>query len=379
MFHERMGALLELGENFRFRWQRRLDVWCFLGARADYYDYLADLIEGTEGRKTLREVFLDDAHRYGPGSVRGRLSIYWAQTYQEAGGDLALAWSDTLPPADCLAVACAQEGGAALVPALRDLARAARLISRGREALLATTAAGYVALLVTVALVCAVPFFTVPRLQAVFDSVPAEYYGSLTRSLYGLAESLRHWLAFHVMCLATVGWLLLWSLPNVTGRQRLHLERFSIWRLYRDFHAIRFLSMLCVLVRQRGHIDTRLRQALIAQTQGATPWFSAHINEMLRRIDTGQVGPETFDTGLLDQQTWWFMADMMLASGLERGLAQARSHIESNVLARLRRQAQALRWILLLGAVGAVMALAFLHYGVIDELRQALTHVYASQ
>lgn len=379
MFHEHITTLIERSQHLRVRWRLRLDAWRFLGARADYYEYLADLIEGTEGRKTLREIFLDDAQRYGPACVRGRLAGHWALAYQEAGGDLALAWSDSLPPADCLAVACAQEGGGALVPALRDLARAARLVRRGRDALLAATAAGGLALLVACAVVCAVPFFTVPRLQAVFDSVPTEYYGGLTHLLFGLATSLRQWLAFYVMSVAALVWLVAWSLPNLTGPLRVRLDHLAVWRLYRDFHAIRFLSMLCVLVRKRGNLDTRLRQALLAQTHRATPWFAGHVSEMLLRIDVGLVGPETFDTGLLDRETWWFMADMMVASGLERGLAQARTHIESNVLARLQRQAQMLRWISLLGAVAIVMALALLHYGVIDELRRALANFYASQ
>ncbi|CFE03906.1 general secretion pathway protein [Bordetella pertussis] len=49
------------------------------------------------------------------------------------------------------------------------------------------------------------------------------------------------------------------------------------------------------------------------------------------------------------------------------------------MLPRLRRQAQGLRWALLLGAVGAVLALALWHYAAIDDLRHALVSFYASQ
>ena len=59
----------------------RLDALRFRALRADYYEYLADLVEGTQGRKSLRDIFDDDAHRYGRRTVRGRLSRYWAAAY----------------------------------------------------------------------------------------------------------------------------------------------------------------------------------------------------------------------------------------------------------------------------------------------------------
>ena len=80
----------------------RLDALRFRALRADYYEYLADLVEGTQGRKSLRDIFDDDAHRYGRRTVRGRLSRYWAAAYLEAGGDLGVAWSGTLPAEECL-------------------------------------------------------------------------------------------------------------------------------------------------------------------------------------------------------------------------------------------------------------------------------------
>jgi hypothetical protein len=100
---------------------------------------------------------------------------------------------------------------------------------------------------------------------------------------------------------------------------------------------------------------------------------------MLGRIDGGQTGPEIFGTGLLDADTWWYMADMMDALGMEAGLAQVRLRVESRLLARVRRQASVLRWALLLTSVAGVLGITLWHYAVIDELRQALTNFYASQ
>lgn len=358
----------------------RWDAWRFQRGRADYYEYLADLIHGLQGRKTLRDLFEDDARRYGAGTVRGRLTAYWARAYQDSGGSLSLAWAKTMTASECMLIAAAQAaGGGALSLALRDLSHAARLLAKAQTALFSTLVAGVAAVLVAVLLICAVPFFSVPRLQHVFQTLPGEYYGVLTKALFGMAQALDRWLPFSLVCVAGGAGIVLWSLPNLTGRLRQKLDSASLWRLYRDFHAIRFLAMLSVLVRQRGNIDTRLRQALVAQGLGATPWFAAHVREMVWRVDAGIVGAETFDTGLLDREIWWFMSDMMASNGVEEGLLQVRERIESSTLNRVCRQAQVLRWGLLLAAVSTVIGLALWHYSVIDELRRALISFYASR
>ncbi len=357
----------------------RLDAWRFRAGRADYYEYLADLVEGTQGRKNLRDVFEDDAHRYGLDTVRGRLSRHWADAYLEAGGDLGTAWSDTLPAGECLLLVCVQEEGGDLPAALRDLARAVRLAGDAWLALVSAAAAGVAAAAVAFALLCAIPYFSVPRLQHVFQAVPAEDYGRLTRALFALAQGLRQCLVLWLVLLLGLAWLSLWSLPQFTGALRARLDRWLLWRLYRDFQAIRFLALLAVLVRQHGAADTRLRRALAVQARHAAPWLHGHLLDMLGRIDGGQTGAEIFGTGLLDQETWWYMADMMDALGMEAGLAQVRQRIELRLLARVRRQASALRWSLLLSSVATVLGITLWHYGAIDELRHGLTNFYASQ
>ncbi|HEY0295246.1 MAG TPA: hypothetical protein VGC69_07925 [Bordetella sp.] len=359
--------------------QARLDAWRFRTLRADYYGYLAEMLRALQGRKTLLDHFEDDARRYGPASVRGRLSRHWARRYQETGGDLAAAWTGVLPADECLLIAAGQQaGGEALVAVLRDLAHVVQLVRTVRDELLATTAAGVAAMLVAFALLCAVPYFTVPRLQHVFQGLPGEYLGPVARALYALADGVRDSFVVWIFGLPAGVALILWSLPNLTGRLRGRLDRFLVWRLYRDFHAIRFLAMLCVLLRRRGNIDTRLREALSGLAWNARPWLAAHVGAMLARIDAGIVGADSLDTGLLDRELWWFLSDMAGAHGLVGGLQQARLRIESHAAARVRRQAQALRWLCLLGATGTVISLSLWHYAAIDELRRALMQFHAS-
>ena len=359
--------------------QARLDAWRFRAARADYYAYLAEMLQALQGRKTLLDHFEDDALRYGPASVRGRLSRHWARRYQETGGDLAAAWAGALPADECLLISAGQQaGGDALVSVLLDLAHVVRLVRGIRDELIATTAAGLAAACVACALLCAVPYFTVPRLQQVFQGLPDDYLGPVARGLYALADGVRRALPVWIFGLPAGAAWIFWSLPNLTGRLRGRLDRFLFWRLYRDFHAIRFLAMLGVLLRRRGNIDARLLEALSSLAWNARPWLAAHVGAMLARIDAGIVGVESLDTGLLDRELGWFLADMAAAHGLVGGLQQARLRVESHAAARMRRQARALRWLCLLGSAGAVIGLTLWHYGAIDELRRALMQFHAA-
>lgn len=142
-------------------------------------------------------------------------------------------------------------------------------------------------------------------------------------------------------------------------------------------HSIRFLSLLSLLLRQRGHLGTRLREALATQKKGATPWLRWHLDLMMTRLDAGMPATMAMNTGLIDRQTWWYFTDMVQAVGLDEGMERTQGHLETLAVARLRRQALALRWLLLIGSMLAVLAIGWLHYRVMDELRLSLSLQFA--
>lgn len=367
-------AVVALREMLALWWLRR----AFHGRRADYYEYLAALLVQGDGRKTLRDIFDDDAHRYGRGSVRGRLAALWAQRYRDHGGDLGRTFDGSLPADDVALVRAAQLAGAgALGAALADVAATVRLLERAQAAVLATLFAAALAVLVCAATLAAVPLYTVPTLHATFQVVPEAYWGERTRGLFGLADALRASLPLLAGGLALVAGLAAWSLPGLTGRLRRRLDGVFIWRIYRDFHGIRFLALLGTMLRRRGNVATPLRDALLAQMPGATAWKAWHLNRMLERLDDGVVGADTFATGMIERETAWFLADMVAIHGLDLGLARTRERIETSLLGRVVRRAVALRWVLLGGAVAALLGIVFWHYAVIDELRRAMQTYYA--
>ncbi|NYT85772.1 general secretion pathway protein [Pollutimonas harenae] len=358
----------------------RYDCQRFSAVRADYYDYLAALLQGMQQGRTLKEVFELDARRYGPHSVRGRLSSHWAQSYQMAGGDLYTTWLDSFPQNELGLLRAAQAfGGTVLLRTLAELSSALRLAEQARHILSSTLWAGVTALLMLFVMMLAVPGFTVPRLLNTFDAVPAEYHGRLTVLLLRFAGVIEaYWLFLAVLLLGGAS-LLLWSLPNTGGPLRRRLDRYAFWRLYRYIHALRFLSMLAILLMRDDVGSTQLKTVLSLQKMGASRWLDSYIDLMLDRIDLGIAGADTFDVNLLDQPHFWFLADMMTARGLYTGLMLGTERLRIHVLSATARQAAILRWCLLLGCLAGLLGLGLWHYAVIDELRRSLMLFYASQ
>jgi type II secretory pathway component PulF len=357
-----------------------LDGWRFGAARADYYDYLSVLLLGQQGGRTLKEIFEADARRYGCGSVRGRLSQRWLQAYQAAGGDLYAAWTGSFPQAELSLIRAAQAlGNAALVRTLGELSEVLRLQRQTRGILAATLWAAVLAVLAVLAMLLAIPGFTVPSLLQTFSSVPAQYHGRLTLSLLYWSDVIRaHWPFLAVLAAGAAG-LVLWSLPNASGPTRRWLDRHAVWRVYRYIHALRLLSLLAILLGRGDAGAVQLKTALFLLKGGASVWQEAQVDSMLARIDSGLAGAETFDTGLLDQEQFWFLSDMVMARGLHAGLALAADRLRTHVLVTVARQALVLRWCLLLTSLLCLLGLSAWHYAVIDELRRSLMLFHASQ
>lgn len=351
---------------------------CFKPLRADYYDYLADLIGATGGAKTLLCIFQDDATRYRRDRVRGFLSSLWALRFPQTGGDLFATWFGVLPTEDLVAIQAAQYAGAgALVQTLRQLAVVVRVTDRASQAFFQTILTGLLSLFVAAGAILMIPFFTAEQLSQAFSSLPTEYYGPMANSLFQAGDWLRRFWWMLSASVVVSGWLSVWSLPNMTGPWRARLDQWGIWRLYRVVHAIRFLSLLAVLLRPRGNIGARLREALQIQHVGATPWMSCHIGLMLNRIESGLCATQALDTGLIDEQTWWYFTDMVNTLGLDEGLQRTCQRLSQHSIQRLASQALILRWCLLFFSVAIVLGIAFWHFQVFEELRQGLSLYYA--
>lgn len=359
-------------------WRVYLAAKQFRSQRADYYDYLAEMIAMTAGAKTLLSIFEDDARRYQGLGARGVLSRYWTKQFPKSGGDLFTTWFGSLPIEDLVAVQAAQYAGSgALTQTLRQLAAVVRTTDAASQAFIQTVWVGLVGVVVAVCAVISIPLLTADHLQRVFSEVPPQHYGAWSRALFAASEWLKLlWPLLLGVATASLT-TLVWSLRRWYGTTRSLFDRWGVWRLYRVVQAVRFLSLLAVLLKPRGNTSARLREALLIQQRGAWPWLNHHLEKMLSRIDTGALAVEALNTGLIDRETWWYFTDMVHTLGLDEGLQRIKHRIAVHTVQRLQRQATALRWMLLLSAVAVVFFVAFWHFRVFDELRQSLSLFYA--
>lgn len=357
-----------------------LDAWRFRQERRPYYDYLSALLEGTAGRRTLKQVFAADAQRYGDRSPRGRLSRRWLAMFQAAGGDLYATWFDVFPAAELAVLRSAQaRGNETLIATLGELSRVLGVLEAARRILRGSLLTALLALAVLVATLLAVPWFTVPRLRDTFAMIPAQYHGGAIRSLFEFADGIGMAWPWLLPLLALVVWLLPLSFGRYIGPGRKLLDVFGPWRVYRQVQALRFLTLLAVALGRGEHGATRLRMALTLQLAGACPWLSSHVAAMLTNVDAGRTGAAAFDTALLDPPQLWFLDDMIAARGLVDGLRECSAWVERHVLGTVARQAQVMRWCLLLCAVFGVLGVALWHYAAIDDMRRGLALFHASQ
>lgn len=358
----------------------RLDGAVFRLHRRRYYDYLAALLAGTRGNRTLKYVFAADAQRYTGRSVRGRLSRRWLDRFQASGGDLYSTWLGVFPVAELAVLRGAQlRGNDTLVGTLAAMSRVLGVLEEAGAILRASLLAAVLALAIMAATLLAVPAFTVPRLRETFSGIPVDYYGSSVRSLFDFADAVGQSWALVAGIVIAAPWLFAVSLGRYTGHGRRLLDTIGPWRVYRQVQCLRFLGLLAVALGRDEHGTTRLRMALSLQLAGAVPWLAGHVARMLDHADSGESGAAIFDTGLLDPAQLWFLDDMIGACGLVEGLERCSAWVERHVLVTVARQAAVMRWCLLLAAVAGVLVIGLWHYAAIDDMRRALALLHAAQ
>jgi hypothetical protein len=340
----------------------------FRKKRADYYDYLANIMPVVRGRQTIRDIFVNDAVRYGK-KPRGILSAHWARQIDDAGGDLAKTFEGTLPKEDVGLIGSLQKVGAdALEDGLKDIAAITRLSTNLVKTFKSTVLVAGIAFIVLIAMLFAVAYFTAPQLKDTFSTIPPEYYREHSRRLFGLAEWIRSNAVWVLLGVAAFIWLVAWSLPNWTGKTRRWFDKWGLYRVYRDINATRFLVTIAALTAPRGRQSINLPTAFATVYPFASPWLRSHIEQMNNNLNESTIGAGTFNTGLMDQETFYFFEDFAAAQGLTTALAKGRARLETQTVQSVAVRANVLRWILLLTAVASLFGIFFWHYAVIDEM-----------
>lgn len=345
----------------------------FAEQRADWYEYLADMIQDTQGQRTILHILEADAQRYGPRSPRGILSARWALRVAETG-DMGRTLLGALPRAEVAEFASLErQGQAVFASGLREMAGLVRLNAQLKSILKSTLVAAVFALLVLwLSFMVGLPFFSGPTLLETMPDIPSHYLASYSQSFFGLARWLRdNTIALWGTALAALT-LFVVSFPRLDGRLRRWLDHWGPYRLYRDVQAIRVISTAATALKPRVGKTVSIREAIDLQLAGAQPWLSRRLLAMHHRLDDAKAGAAVFDVGLLDRETYWYLEDLASARGLDHALQKTRARMETTLLKRVQARAQWLRWTVLIISIAAMLGLLIWHYAVIWDLRNAL-------
>lgn len=356
----------------------------FRKLRADYYDYLADVLSDSDGRILMHDIFIKDAQRYAPKNFwqklrphpRGILSEHWAPKFLKSGADIGVTWQGTLPDADLLNItAAAQNGGTgAVTEALKEVARLVRVADESRNAFLSIVVAAIFAIVIVFASLTSVPVFVWPQIKATFDFIPETLYGTRSTNLNHFSKVFVSYLVplsamVFVLCIAFS-----WSLTRWTGKTRQWAEKLIIYRVYRDYRGAMFFSTLSALVKRGSGLN--LREGVEVIKGKADPWLRWYCERLEDNIEIGLVDGTLFDIGLLDQKTLYYLYDISEAKSLESGLQLTGRRTERDMEKSIKRRAFILRWAILISSLLIVGWVFFNTFSAIQEMTDAAKIVF---
>lgn len=363
-----------------FSLEHHLAVRGFRKRRADFYEGLCDTMEATAGKKTLQNILQDDCERYGGVSTqRGYLSNYLAtRLVGEGQGKVSETLHGIAPEDDELILGISEQAGpGALEQGLRDLTDYTRLMERANGTFRWTILAGAISFAMLVLMLFIMPLFTYPRLLSVFSMLPPEMWRGPAANFRATANFLGSNLVMILGVGGVIVYLLHWSLRNLTGPLREKLENRFIWRAFRDFQAIRFMMTLSVILKPRQGNTISMRDGILMLGDPKNPWLNWHIEKMLSRIEEDHVtGAETFDTGILPREMYYYLADVCVSHGIDVGLQRTRRQVEVRVLVDVAKRAAFIRWLMFGVSIAGLMAMTGWHMATIDSLRRSLQMFY---
>ena len=372
---EKIKKILGVGDDRRgISLEVRINAFLFIGKRPDYYRFLADLLKGTKGKRSLVDIFMSDADRYGS-TVRGKLSSHWARMFDQGGGSLKHTFSGTLPQQDVEAMnALLKAGGEnALELALRDLADSSLVQRKALDIILATCISALFSTLILVSFILMYPIYIVPEIISAFSLLPQDQYPESAVMMLNYTSFIGSFWPVILLALAGALCACAWTLPNLTGPVRIQLDKYGIlWSIHRDFESIRFLSFLATMLSGAGSSHIVLRDALEMQLHGASRWKKHHVQRMINQVKSGQIGPWVFSTGFLEKSMDYYLADLIEANGLEVALKQVKDRLSEAVLKRITVQSLAISWMVTLSVLLVTTVLMLWQARVVDDMRRAL-------
>lgn len=356
-------------------------VWQFNRSRADYYAYFSAKLTSAGGGIKVMQMFQDDVMRF-PGKTRGIIAEYWLQRYSANGANLADAWEGTLPEDEVAVIRVAQDaGGDAVMHAVKDLARMAKLSDKVKQQAFMTMLAALIGIGIAVAMLTLFPIYVVSTLKQTYDFLPMEFWSPNAKKMVKHAEWVAAYGPYMLGLIILFGTYVYWSFDNLVNRAREWLDRKNVlYRTMRDLKGALFLYTMCTLTRRRGNTMFTLKQSLEVFMESArTPWLKWRIEQIIAGSDaTGAIDIQAFNTGLLSEDMFFFLEDMDKAKGFSEGLEATAKYVEETILDSIIKKMYFYRWILLFVALSAGLFVFGWQFSIMYDMRGAMSNYLAS-
>lgn len=356
-----------------------LASFAFHKKRGDYYRYLADTIEGTQGKKKLRKIFQDDAVRFGNRS-RGVLSQHWSDMFDLHGGRLGKVFEGTFPNEEVMLLRLIQQkGGDAILPeGLRDLSETVALMTKARSVVKTAVFGFAIPLAITVVTLAILALYSVPKLREMADGLSAENLPISVQSLFAVSDFVTDNVVFVTAAAVVFVTFLAYTFNRWTGPVRWALDKYGlIWSIHRDFQAVKFLSNLSLVIKTRNSKSDNLKEALEHLLYGASHWRADVIQRMLDNLmRRGMRTKDVFKVGMLSEELEFDLEDWIESRGLNDALEYLRPRLEYVVLNRLQDRCNTFKWVMIALSVSFCLYLFLLQMTSLREVQEAVARYY---
>lgn len=349
--------------------------------RADYYSYVASILRSSGGSMKFMQLFENDIERF-KGMPRGKLCEFWLGRYASNGANLAETWQGTLPDDEVAIVRVAQDaGGDALIVAVDDLARMAKLTDEVKRQTMMTLFAAILGVGIAMGMLTAFPVFSVAKMQDTYSFLPVEHWGRNGKKLLDYAAFVESNVVYFIAAIIMLVSYVHWTFDNLIHRTREWLdEHVVLYRTLRDLKGALFLATMSTLTKRRGNTMFTLKQSLEIFVESArTPWMKWRIEQVIDGADaTGAIDIKAFNTGFLSRDMYYFLEDMDKAKGFAEGLEETGKYVESTILQNILKRMNFYRWLLLMSSLIIAFAMFGWQFNVLYEMRGAMSNYLAS-
>jgi type II secretory pathway component PulF len=351
--------------------------------RARYYENLAGKLKAGRGNIKLLDIFERDAQRY-PGEPLGILSAHWADLYSGNGANLAEAWQGTFPDDEVSIIRIAADAGGdgALLTALQDVSRIAKLTDKVKSAVIGTLAAAIVGITVALLMATVFPLVAAAKFLEIYGFIPLDQWGPKGKAFVDHAERVKSYGLYFIGAAVTVFMYVQWTINNLVGPAREWLDqKVILYRVIRDIKGALFLSTMATLTRKRGNVMFTMRQSLETFVSSVrSNWLRWRVQQVIDGIDaTGGVGSDALNTNLLSKEMFYFLRDTQEANGFAEGFEETGKYVESTVMDDVLFKMTVYRWVLLLTGVATVLAVFGWQFSVIYEMKGVMQTYFTSK